>query len=84
MKKYIQSFVRLLICIILSFVAIYAFVFAGGWKLIESGDIVLIEIAFSVVLGFVVFLIYEITKYYDKKIKALEQRIEKLEKKQNE
>lgn len=80
MKQYVQSVIRLFLCIIFSFVAIYSFVFAGGWKLIESGDIVLIEVLVSVIVGFVVFIIYEISRYYDKKIKALEKRIEELEK----
>ena len=73
----------MLIFIAASFAAIYLLVFVGGWKLIEAGDIISIEIAVSVVVGFVVWLIFEVTKYFEAKINALEKRVVELQNKNN-
>ncbi len=68
-----------LICTIISFVFIYILVFVGGWKLIESGDPILLEIAISILVGFIVWIIFEFSKHYESKLKELETRIEELE-----
>ena len=81
MKK--QNFImilRMLICIVISFIFIYLMVFLGGWKLIESGDPILIEIAVSVIVGILVWIIYEFSKYCEKKFDDLHKRIQELEK----
>lgn len=70
---------HLLIFIGASFIAIYLLVFVGGWKLIEAGDIISIEIVVSVIIGFVVWLIFEVTKYFEAKINELEKRVKQLE-----
>lgn len=71
---------RMLICIVISFIFIYLMVFLGGWKLIESGDPILIEIAVSVIVGILVWIIYEFSKYCEKKFDDLHKRIQELEK----
>ncbi len=68
-----------LICTIISFVSIYILVFLGGWRLIESGDPILLEIAVSILVGFIVWIIFEFSRYYESKLKELETRIKELE-----
>ena len=75
---------HLLIFIGASFIAIYLLVFVGGWKLVEAGDIISIEIAVSVIVGFVVWIIFEVTKLIESKINALEKRVEELENKNHD
>lgn len=79
-KTFLKYLLHLLICVVFSFVCIYMLVFAGGWKLIESGDPILIEIAVSIVVGIVIWMFFEITRLMEAKIKSLEKRIEELEK----
>lgn len=74
-----KAMLHLLIFIGASFIAIYLLVFVGGWKLIEAGDIISIEIVVSVIIGFVVWLIFEVTKYFEAKINELEKRVKQLE-----
>ena len=78
MKK-AKSLLRLLLCILFTFVVIYLLVFSGGWKLLESGNIVLIEVAVSVVVGTVVFMICENWRDHECKIKNLQEQIDKLQ-----
>lgn len=73
-----------LVCTVVSFLCIYLFIFAGGWRLVESGDVILIEIAVSIIIGFVFWIIFELTRFYDLKIETLEKRIEELENKFSE
>lgn len=80
MKK-AKGLLRLFMCVLFSFVCIYLFVFTYGWKLIESGDIILIEIAVSIVVGAIVFAICENWRAYEFKIRNLQEHIEKLEEK---
>ncbi len=70
---------HLLISIVLSFLFIYLAVFFGGWKLIESRDPILLEIAVSIIVGFIFWIIFELSKFYEMKLKELEERIRKLE-----
>lgn len=77
----IKTIARLLICMVASFAVIYLLVFLGGWKLIESGDPILIEIAVAVIVGMLVYLIYELSTHYDGELKKMKERIAELEKK---
>ena len=70
---------HLLISIVLSFLCIYLAVFFGGWKLIESGDPILLEIAVSLIVGFIFWIIFELSKFYEEKLKELENRVKELE-----
>ena len=51
MKKGLQYLLRLLLCAVLCFVVVWLIVFAGGWKLWESGDPILMEILAALILG---------------------------------
>lgn len=75
----IKMLLHLLAAICLSFVLIYLFVFLGGWKLLESGNPILIELAAAIIMGFVFWALFEVTKSYEAKLKELERRIEALE-----
>lgn len=68
-----------LIITVLSFIVVYLFVFFGGWKLIESRDPIHLEIVVSVFIGFIIWIIFELSRYYDAKFKSSEKRIEALE-----
>lgn len=81
MKKKFRMLFRFLMSILVTFAVIYLLVFSGGWKLLESGDIVLIEVAVSVVVGTIVFIICENWRDHECKIKSLQEQIEKLEEK---
>lgn len=79
MKKIkLKLFIHLLICILVSFVCIYLSVFFVGWKLLESGYIIQLEIAISVVVGIIIFLIYEIACAHKSELDNLQQQIDKL------
>lgn len=80
MKIKFKKLFCLLICILVSFICIYLLVFSGGWKLIESGNIVLIEVAVSVVVGTIVFIICENWRDHECKIKNLQNQIDQLQK----
>ena len=67
------------ISVCVSFCLIYLFVFFGGWKLLGSGDPILMEIAAALIIGFVFWIMFEVTKSYEVKLKELERRIEVLE-----
>ena len=71
---------HLLVSIIICFVVIYVFIFFGGWRLVESGDVVVLEFVAALALGFVFWIMYEITRSMEAKIKELEARIKVLEK----
>jgi len=76
-----KKILHLLVSIVVTFIFIYSLIFVGGWRLVESGDIVLMEIAVSILVGIVFWIIYEILLVYEEKIKQLEKRIEQLENK---
>ena len=63
---------------LLCLIVIYLFVFFGGWKLFESGDPILIEVGVAFVLSFFVFVINEVVMGLEKRVKTLEDRINKL------
>lgn len=79
-NKKLKFILHFLICFVISFVCIYLIIFTGGWRLFESGDPILLEIAAAIVIGFVIWLIYELSDQFECKIKELEKRIEELEK----
>ena len=80
MKQNLKSYLRWFISILLSFVCIYLFIFVGGWKLLESGDPIRMELAAAIVVGTILFVMNEVATAQDKKIKDLEQRVAELEK----
>ena len=81
MKKNTRDMLlHLLVSIVICFVVIYVFIFFGGWRLVESGDVVVLEFVAALALGFVFWIMYEITRSMEAKIKELEARIEALEK----
>ena len=80
MKKKLKLYLRWFISILFSFVCIYLFIFVGGWKLLESGDPIRMELAAAIVVGTILFVMNEVATAQDKKIKDLEQRVAELEK----
>ena len=82
MKAKIKLLLKWVCIFVLCFVIIYLFVFLGGWKLFESGDSILIELGVALVLSFFVFIFNEIVTGLEKRVKSLEERLEKLENKQ--
>ena len=80
MKQKLKLYLRWFLSILLSFVCIYLFIFFGGWKLVESGDPIRMELAAAIVVGTVLFVMNEVATAQDKKINDLEQRLTELEK----
>lgn len=78
--KNLKYLLHLLVCIAVSFGCIYLFVFTGGWKLIESGDILLVEIAVSIVVGIIFFVIYELSRVISSDYIKLQNQIDELQK----
>lgn len=78
-KPFWKSILHLLGCIAAAFVLIYALVFVGGWRLLESGDMVMIEVAVAVLVGMILWLLFEQGKQYEERLRQLEQRIQVLE-----
>lgn len=78
-NRKMMMLLHLFISVCVSFGLIYLFVFFGGWKLLESGDPILMEIAAALIIGFVFWIMFEVTKSYEAKLKELERRIEVLE-----
>lgn len=74
-----KSLLRLLGCIAAAFVLIYLLVFVGGWRLLESGDIVMIEIAVAVLVGIILWLFFEQAGQHEEHLQQLEKRIAELE-----
>ena len=82
MKDKIKMLLKWAGIFILCFIVIYLIVFFGGWKFFESGDPILVEAGVALVLSFFVFVFNEIVTGLVKKIKSLEERLNKLENKQ--
>lgn len=81
-KRNIKMGIHLIVSILVCFVVIYLFVFFGGWQLFEAGDPILLEIAAAIAVGFILWIVFEISKFHEAKIEELEKRIEALEKKE--
>lgn len=78
-----KQLLHLLICFVTTFICIYLTIFIGGWRLFQGGDPILLEIAASIVIGFIIWLIYELFIILKGEIKVLEKRIEDLESKKD-
>ncbi|MBR2370471.1 MAG: hypothetical protein IKA82_00470 [Clostridia bacterium] len=79
-KQKVKIILHMPVCIVITFIFIYLTVFFGGWKLIESGDPILIEIAVSVIVGILLWIIYELSRYCEEKFDDLHKKIQELEK----
>lgn len=79
MKAKVKTILRFLGCFVLCFLAIYLFVFVGGWKLFESGDPILIEIGVAFIFSIFFFAINEVIASHQKRIIDLENRVKMLE-----
>ena len=80
MKNKLKSLLKWAVIYLLCFATVYLLVFFGGWKLFESGDPILIELGVSLVLSIFVVAFDEIVTNLEKRVKALEERLEKYEK----
>ncbi len=80
MKSFFKTVLRFLIIFVSCFACVYCLVFAGGWKLIESGDIFSVEICASVVMALVLFYTEELVNNLRGTVSSLEKRVEQLEK----
>ena len=80
MKEKFKTMLRWFGWFAVCFLIIYLMVFVGGWKLFESGDPILVEVGAAVILSIFVFAGNEAATELNKKVKALEERIEALEK----
>ena len=65
---------------VVCFLVIYLIVFFGGWKLFESGDPIMLEIGFALILSVFVTIINEVVTGLEKRIARLEEKIQELEK----
>ena len=81
-KEKCKILLRWVAIFLLCLIFIYLFVFFGGWKLFESGDPILIEIGVALVLSFFVFVFGEIVTGLEKRVKSLEERLNKFEEKE--
>lgn len=79
----LKTILRLFLIVLLTFAFVFIFVFFGGSDLFESKNPILIEIGVSVIIGGVLWSVFEVIsnmqKDYDSKIADLEKRIEELE-----
>ena len=81
MKK-MKLLLKFLGVFLLCFIVIYLIMLLWGWKLIETGDPILIEVVFAAVLSIFLYAFGEAVSSLEKRIKALEQRLKELENKQ--
>ncbi len=82
MKNKLKSFLRWSIVFALCFLLIYLVVFFGGWKFFQSGNPILIELGFALILSFFVFIFNEIVTNLEKRVKALEEQLKKYQNKE--
>ena len=81
MKNKLKMLLRWAFWFLICFIVIYLFVFFGGWKLFESRNLILIEVGIAVPLSVFVFAGNEAATELEKRVKALEERLNKLENK---
>ncbi len=79
--KTLKNILGYVLCLAVTFLLVWLFVFVGGWKFFESNDPILIELGVSVVLSFIVYLVLSIGQGSHKRIEELEKRVEELENK---
>ena len=81
MKNKLKMLLRWAFWFLICFVVIYLFVFFGGWKLFKSRNPILIEVGIAIPLSVFVFAGNEAAIELEKRVKALEERLNKLENK---
>ena len=79
MKEKLKLLLRWGITFLLCFLIIYLTVLFGGWKLFESGDPILIELGVALILSFFVCVINEVVTKLERRVKALEERLDQYE-----
>ena len=79
MKDKLKFLLRWAVGFVICFFIIYLFVFFGGWQLFESNDPILIEIGVAFIISIFAVLIYEIVAGLEKRIKSLEEKVNRLE-----
>ncbi len=79
MKEKAKALLKWFVVFVFCFAVIYFVVFLGGWKLLESGDPILIEAGIALILSVFVYAFYEVTSKLDGRIKELEEKIKRLE-----
>lgn len=82
MKNKIKFLLKWAGIFVICFVVIYLIMFFWGWRWIETGDPILIEVVFAAILSIFVFVMVEGMTILEKRIKALEERLNELETKQ--
>ncbi len=81
MKGTLKILIKWAVWFVVCFAVIYLIVLFGGWKLFESGDPIMLEIGLALILSVFVTIINEVVTGLEKRIKCLEEKIEKLEQK---
>ena len=81
MKNKLKMFLRWAFWFLICFVVIYLFVFFGGWKLFKSRNPILIEVGIAIPFSVFIFAGNEAAIELEKRVKALEERLNKLENK---
>ena len=81
MKNKLKMLLRWAFWFLICFVVIYLFVFFGGWKLFKSRNPILIEVGIAIPLSIFVFAGNEAVTELEKRVKSLEERLNKLENK---
>lgn len=79
MKTKLKHFLRWLAVFAACFAIIFLIVFFGDWKLFESGDPILIELGFALILSVFVTVALSVGEAQSKRIDELESRIRTLE-----
>lgn len=82
MKTKIKLLLKFAGVFVFCFIVIYLIMFFWGWKLVESGDPILIEVVVALILSIFLFAVGEVMTTFEKRIKSLEERLEKLERKE--
>ena len=80
MKKYLKFLLKWAAMFAACFAVIWLIVFIGGWTLVESRDVVLVELGFALILSVFLSAIAETVTALNKRVEKLEERIAELEK----
>lgn len=82
MKNKMKLLLKFLGVFLLCLIVIYLIMLFWGWKLIETGNPILIEVVFAAILSVFLYAFGEAVSVLEKRVKALEERIKKLENRQ--
>ena len=82
MKNKIKLLLKFVGVFVLCFIVIYLIMFFWGWRLIETGNPILIEVVFAAILSIFLCAFGEAVSALEKRVKALEERLKELENKQ--